>query len=133
MVGALPRSTIRESAPQTWSWGLFPVLALTSAIGLLAVAAANRGAAAGAWWAEIAFYGGLLLIALPIGLRLLLPAAEGTERVSLVALLAVGLFLCKVIHDPIQFGGYDEFLHWRTAQDMVIKGDIFTPNTLLGV
>jgi hypothetical protein len=121
------------SRPAAWSWGWLPALSLTAAAGLLCVAAGNRGAQAGAWWAELAFYGGLLLLVLPIGLRLILPGAEGTERVSLVALLALGLFLCKVVHDPNQVGAYDEFLHWRTAQDVMINGTVFTPNTLLGV
>ena len=71
--------------PTSWSWGLFPQLALTASMGLLAVGIGNRAAQSGAWWAEIFFYGGLLLVALPIGIRLLLPNAEGTERVSLVA------------------------------------------------
>ena len=122
-----------EAAASSWSWGLVPILAFTAALGLLAVAIGNRAAQDGAWWAELAFYGGLLTIFLPIGLRLLLPGPEGTERVTLVALLGVALFLCKVVHDPIQFGGYDEFLHWRTAADIQATGVIFTPNTLLGV
>ena len=124
---------IATDQPTSWSWGLFPQLALTASMGLLAVGIGNRAAQSGAWWAEIFFYGGLLLLALPIGIRLLLPDASGTERVSLVALLAVGLFLCKFVHDPAQFGAYDEFLHWRTAQDIAVTGQVFTPNTLLGV
>jgi hypothetical protein len=129
---ARPRPVLLNP-PQAWSWGWLPLLSLTAAAGLLAVAAGNRAAQAGLWWAEPAFYGGLLLLALPISMRLILPGAEGTERVSLVTLLALGLYLCKVVHDPIQVGNYDEFLHWRTAQDMVISGTVFTPNTLLGV
>jgi hypothetical protein len=109
------------------------VFALTVAVGLAAVALADRAGNDSQWWAEVAFYGGLLLIVLPIGLRLLMPGAEGTERVSLVVLLSVGLFLCKVLHDPLQVRGYDEFLHWRTAEDIVRTGAIFSPNTLLGV
>ena len=126
------RSAIRAT-PGEWSWGYLPALALTVAAGLASIGLANRAAADGQWWAELAFYGGLLLIVLPIGLRLLLPGAEGTERVSLVVLLAIGLFLCKVLHDPLQVRGYDEFLHWRTAQDIFSTGTIFSPNTLLGV
>ena len=112
---------------------MMPVLTLTAALGVLAVATANRGAEVGAWWAELAFYGGLLLLVLPIGLRLVLPGATGTERLSLVAVLAIGLFLCKVVHDPLAVGGYDEFLHWRSAEDIIRTGTIFTPNSAFGV
>ena len=119
--------------PSTWSWGWFPVLSLTAVAGLLLVAAANRAGQSGEWWAEPVFYGGLLLLVLPIALRLVLPGAEGTERVTLVALLALGLFLCKVVYDPLRFGSYDEYLHWRTAQDIMTTGALFTPNTLLHV
>jgi hypothetical protein len=129
--GAAARTV--QTNPTSWSWGMFPMLALTAAAGVAAVAAGNIGAHSGAWWSELAFYGGLLLIGLPIAVRLLMPAAEGTERVSLVVLLAVALFLCKVVHEPTSFGAFDEFLHWRTAQDIDITGRVFTPNALLGV
>lgn len=119
--------------PSSWSWGWFPVLSLTAVAGLLLVAAANRAGQSGLWWAEPVFYAGLLLLVLPIALRLVLPGAEGTERVSLVALLALGLYLCKVVHDPLHVGSYDEFLHWRTAQDIMTSGTLFTPNALLQV
>lgn len=127
------RPAAPPAGPASWSWGALPLLSLTTAVGLLAVAAGNRAGQVDMWWAQLAFYGGLLLLVLPIGLRLVLPAADGTERVSLVALLAIGLFLAKVLHDPLRVGGYDEFLHLRTAQDILASGTVFTPNTLLGV
>lgn len=123
----------RGTAAAGWSWGRLPELSLTVAGGLALVAAGNALARDGSELGQLAFYGGLLLLVLPTALRLLMPAAEGTERVSLVALLAVGLFLCKFVHDPIGFGGYDEFLHWRTSQDIIASGQLFTPNTLFSV
>jgi hypothetical protein len=130
------RATDRVDAADTtttWSWGRLPELSLTVAFGLALVASGNALARDGSGLAELAFYGGLLLLVLPIGLRLLMPAADGTERVSLVVLLAIGLFLCKFVHDPLSFGGYDEFLHWRTAQDLAQTGQALTPNTLFSV
>ena len=132
VAAARPRRMLL-AGPSTWSWGALPLLSLTAAVGLLLIAAGNRGAQAEQWWAQLSFYGGLLLLVLPIGVRLVLPEAEGTERLSLVALLALGLFLAKVVHDPLRVGGYDEFLHLRTAQDIISSGTVFTPNTLLGV
>ena len=133
LVRPRPRPLSVPRLPVTWSWGWFPILSLTAVAGLTLVAMANRAGQAGASWAEVVFYVGLLVLVLPIGVRLVLPQAEGTERVSLVALLALGLFLCKLVHDPISFDGYDEFLHWRTAQDILTTGTVFTPNTLLHV
>ena len=123
----------RSATEQSWNWGRFPELSFAVALGVALVAAANIGATDSAWWAEPAFYGGLLLLVLPVALRLIGPDADGTERVSLVALLAFGLFMCKVVHDPVTFGAFDEFLHWRTAQDLVAQGNLFTPNSLLAV
>jgi hypothetical protein len=115
------------------SLGLMPLLSLVAVTGLLAVAAANLAAQVGAWWSEIAFYGGLLVIVIPIAVRLLSTRPGNQERIALVVLLALALFACKLIRDPIHFGAYDEFLHWRTAEDMVLTGTVFSPNTLLGV
>ena len=47
--------------------------------------------------------------------------------------LGLALFACKVLRDPLRVGAYDEFLHVRTAEDMILNGTIFSPNTLLGV
>jgi len=112
---------------------LLPLLSVSSTAGLLAVAAANIGAAAGEWWSDVAFFGGLLLLVMPIALRLLTEGVGRNERISLVSLLGLSLFACKVLRDPLRVGGYDEFLHWRTAEDMVLTGTVFSPNTLLGV
>src|SRR5205809_802846 len=84
----------------TWSWGRLPELSLAVAIGIALVAIGNILARNSSDFAQICFYGGLLVLVLPVGLRLLMPGADGTERVSLVVLLAVGLFLCKYVHDP---------------------------------
>ncbi len=118
---------------RSWSWGRLPELSVVVAIGLALVALANIAGTQSQPWAEAAFYGGLLLMVIPVALRLVSVAPEGTERVSLVALLAVGLFLAKTVHDPVTFGAYDEFLHWRTAQDLISSGTLFTPNSLLSV
>ena len=76
-------------------------------------------------FAEAAFYVGLLIVlVLPIGLPTAsCPQADGTERVTLVVLLAIWRSSCaRSSHDPLTFGGYDEYLHWRTAQDLARTG-----------
>jgi hypothetical protein len=115
------------------SWGLFPALSLVATAGLFSVAAANLGARAGAPWAEVAFIAGLLILIVPIGLRLLSEDPTRAERLALVAILALGLFACKFLRDPLRMGDYDEYLHWRTAEDILVTGTVFSANTLLGV
>jgi len=101
-------------------------------VGLLLVAAANIGARSSAPWSELAFYGGLLLLVVPFGLRLLMEAPTRRERLALVIVLGFGLFACKYLRDPMWWGGYDEFLHVRTANDL-LAGGLFRPNSLLSV
>ena len=101
-------------------------------MGLLLVAAANIGARVSAPWAELAFYGGLLLLVVPFGLRLLMEAPSRRERLALVVVLGFALFACKYLRDPTWWGGYDEFLHVRTANDL-LAGGLFAPNSLLDV
>src|SRR4051812_32925519 len=126
---ATPVPVAATDEPRTggWSWGHFPYLALAVAIGVALVAAGNAGAEISAWWAQPAFYLGLLVIVLPAAIRLLSTEPEGTERVSIVILVAAGLMLCKYLHDPVTFDAFDEFLHWRTAQDIAQTGVLFTP------
>ncbi len=114
-------------------WGMVPVLSLIVVAGLLAVAGANLGAINGATWADPLFFAGLLIVIVPIALRLLAEHPERRERLGLIVLLALALFACKVLRDPLQVGAYDEFLHLRTAEDIVRTGSVFSPNTLLGV
>ena len=51
----------------------------------------------------------------------------------LLLLLGVALYLVKVLEYPLYFTFFDEFLHWRTAQDILGSGHLFTPNSLLPV
>jgi hypothetical protein len=116
-----------------FSWGMVPLLALVAVAGVALVAFANRVAAGGADWGDVPFFAGLIVIVVPIALRLLQVAPRGSERVSLVVLLGIALYACKLVHDPLLPGGYDEFLHLRTAQDIVTNHVLFLPNALLTV
>ena len=133
LAAARATAAAADDAPRRWSWGWFPALTLTVALGVALVALGNGGGQSSAWWSEPAFYLGLLLIFMPGAMRLVSAKPDGTERVSIVLLIGAGLFLCKYVHDPVTFDGYDEFLHWRTALDLAQNGVLFTPNSLLPV
>ena len=119
--------------PVDWSWGQLPLLSLLAALGVAVVTFANGIAAYGAVWADLPFFAGLLLIVLPIALRLLQADPRGSERLALVVVLGIALYACKIVHDPLLPGGYDEYLHVRTAQDMALSDRLFMPNSLLTV
>ncbi|MEP7190745.1 MAG: hypothetical protein ABI901_16260, partial [Roseiflexaceae bacterium] len=115
------------------SWGRLPALSLLSALGLLLVALANNGARVGAAWSDVLFWAGLLLLFVPAAVRLIAPEAERSERIALVALVGMGLYLVKLLHSPLSFTFSDELQHWRTAGDIVESGYLFAENPLLPV
>jgi hypothetical protein len=55
------------------------------------------------------------------------------ERLGLVLGLGVALYVVRVMTSPIAFSGPDEFSHWRTLEDIVRTGHLFSPNPLLQV
>ena len=83
--------------------------------------------------AEALFWVGLLLIVLPGALRLLSREPSRLERIGLILLIGMGLYVVKVLRDPIAFTRHDELLHWRTATDIISTGRLFEPNSLLVV
>lgn len=115
-------------APLPLGW--FPALSLVGAVGLLFVAVADTGARVAAGWAAGLFWVGLLLLFCPVALHLFALQAARYERLGLVALLGSGLYLVKVLHSPTEFTFADEYLHWRTAQDVLGSGVLFQINPM---
>jgi hypothetical protein len=127
------RPLINPLAETAASWGRLPALSVLSALGLLLVALANNGARAGAAWSDVLFWAGLLLLFVPAAARLIAPAAARPERIGLVALLGMGLYMVKLLHSPLSFTFSDELQHWRTAGDIIESGYLFAENPLLPV
>src|SRR5437879_2790920 len=78
-------------------------------------------------------YPGLILIFTPAAARLLSPAASRLERVSLLSTVGIACYLVKVLSSPLYFSFYNEFLHWRTADNILSSGHLFNGSTLLPV
>src|SRR5262245_49739248 len=134
VASARPRPLVDPLAvAPTASWGWLPALSLLSAFALLLIALANNGARAGAAWSDVLFWAGLLLLLVPAAARLVAPEAERPERIGLIALLGMGLYLVKVLHSPLSFTFSDELQHWRTAGDIIEGGYLFAENPLLPV
>lgn len=122
-------ATARLRLDSPWFWPA--LLALLTAVGLVMVAAANAGAQSSAGWAPYLFWSGLLVTFLPAAGRLLLPVRSRQERLALVVLLALALYLVKVLLEPTAFVLHDELGHWRTTDDILRSGQLFQPNPVV--
>jgi hypothetical protein len=82
---------------------------------------------------ESCFFLGLLLMFVPNLLRLLSPASSRLERICLLCVLGICFYLVQFIGSPLHFTSFDEFLHWRTADDILRTGHLFSVNSMLPV
>jgi hypothetical protein len=106
---------------------------VTTAVGLLVVALADTLARSANGAAVLVFWAGLLMMFVPLAARLIGGSASRTERVSLVLLAGLGFYLVKITQSPLRFSFFDEFLHTRTAEDIIRTGRLFTPSSMLPV
>jgi hypothetical protein len=112
-------------------WGLMPILILVASSGLLILALANNAARQDNQWAELIFWGGVIVLYLPITIRLLMRSPTRQERFGLVVALGMGLYILKVLQYPLFFTYHDEIGHWRTADDIMQTGHLFDPNPVV--
>ena len=132
----VPDSPVEQDAsapPAGSAWGSLPLVALIVSIGLLVIAVAFSNARLADPDADLLYWAGFLLIVIPIALVVLRPDRTRSERVGLVILLGLATYVAKVLHSPSYFTLLDEFLHVRTAQDIIDTGRLFLPNPLLVV
>lgn len=120
-------------ATRTQHWGWLPILSLYSADGLVLISFADTAARSGNIRAETIFWIGLLLLYAPVAMRLTIRTITRRESLGLVLMLGLGLYLVKVLHSPLAFTHHDEFLHWRTFNDIQSNGHLFHHNPLLPV
>jgi hypothetical protein len=122
-----------KAIPHAESWGWLPTLSLTSASGLLLLALADSSARLEFEWAPVLMYAGLLALFVPVAARLLSDLPWRRERIGLIVILGLSLYLVSVLRSPIAFTGFDELLHWRTAHDIIQSGHLFSQNSLLPI
>jgi len=79
------------------------------------------------------FWSGILVMAAPAIWRLWSRAPSSSERITIALTLGVALYLVKVMVNPLAFSLPDEFTHWRTLNDILASGHLFTPNPLLAI
>jgi hypothetical protein len=112
--------------------GFVAPIALAAGVGLLACSLANALAREGSD-PILLYWGGVLLIALPIFWRLTSREASNGERLALVCLLGLSLYGVKVVRDAPLFTFSDELVHAFNAEQIVHHGHLFRENPILAV
>jgi hypothetical protein len=111
--------------------GALPLVALSGGLGLLVVAVSYTLARLAIPGDGLLWWLGIVAIVAPASARLLSRGASRDERLAIVVVVGLGLYLVKVLHGPSAFLLFDEFHHWATLQDLADTGRLFTPNNIL--
>lgn len=117
----------------TTSLGWLPALTLTNAVGVLSMAHACALARNDIPGKDLFYWLSLLLIFVPLVVRLLSPSPSRFERICLLCAAGVAFYLVALTKSPTYFSSFDEFLHWRTVDDITITRHLFSENSLLPV
>ncbi|WP_143199006.1 hypothetical protein [Bradyrhizobium sp. NAS80.1] len=83
--------------------------------------------------ADQVFWLGVALLYFPISVRIAAPQVARSERIWLLLVLAEATFALKALFDPTGFVQFDEFQHWRSADDILTTHRLFVRNDLLFV
>jgi hypothetical protein len=127
--GQAPPQRTHDLNPVQSTW--LPQVTLCAALGLLSIAIADAGSLQGNSVVAPLFWLGLLLIFVPIALRILSQNVSRTERFTSVVFLGATLYIVKILQSPTTFAFFDEFIHWRTTEDILQTHHLFTYNPLL--
>lgn len=113
--------------------GWIPTLSLTTAVGLLLMAGAHAisRAALGIAYSEPLFWLAVIVIVAPIAYRVCSSEPGTAERLTLVLLAALALYLVKVLREPFLFTFPDELVHATNANTVLRTGELFSANTIL--
>ena len=113
--------------------GRFPLLVLTSAMGLLICSIVQALARSTLEPPMLLYWMGILVISLPIFYRLTSREASAGERFALVCLLGLSLFAVKIVRDAPLYTFSDELIHAFNAQQIVNHNHLFEANPILEV
>ncbi len=113
--------------------GLLPLLTLSSTLGLLVVSLSYYLSQYGKLALEFFFLPGLILIFVPHVVRLMSPAPSRLERICLLCVVGLCFYFVQLMISPLHFSSFDQFLHWRTADDIARSGHLFSENAMLPV
>src|ERR1700733_5840749 len=119
---------------RTRSWpeaGHLAPLVLSTGLGLLLCAGADAISRATLSGAMPLYWIGILVLALPIFFRLTSEDASARERLALVCLFGLSLYLVKVFRDAPMFTFADELIHAFNANQIAGHHHLFRENPIL--
>lgn len=125
------QSEIDRTVPSSMGW--LPVFSVVMAVGIFILSIACMLARKDSNWSVPLYWISLTLIFMPPAARFISRDISRTEGVGLIVILSIGTFLASYLRSPVLFRGFDEFLHWRTAYDIIQTRDLFVPNSLLPI
>lgn len=128
---AYPQQASEDDRHNALGWCL--IITLINTLGLLCVAygftqTRQTGVDPSMW-----LFLSLLLLFVPVVVKLLLPATTRSERIYLLCLLGISCYLVKILTSPLYFSLFDEFLHMRTANDIISSQHLYSENSILPV
>jgi hypothetical protein len=123
----------REAPLRPPGLGWLPLLAVTAAVGVAVCTIGDALSRSTRSSSQLPFWVGLLIILVPIVFRVCSAEARRGERLSLVLLLGLSLYLVKVVLDPFGFTFGDELLHAANANSILRTHELFHANSLLPV
>ncbi|TAK33774.1 MAG: hypothetical protein EPO21_11880 [Chloroflexota bacterium] len=132
-IQASPLPCAKSEQQNSRGLGWLPGLSVLASLGLLLVALADTGARDSVTWAAPLFWVGILVMYAPIVLRMVSSRPTQYERIGLVLVVGLSLYLVKVLYSPLRFSFHDEFIHWATANDILATGRLFSNNFLLPI
>lgn len=123
---------VDDTIPLQGSGWIAP-LSLTTASGLMLVAWAQIAGMDGNTFAHGLYWIGIIAIVFPAVVRLTWPRVSRQERLVLTLIAGLGLYGVKILHSPLHFSQFDEFLHWATALNIMEDKRLFSTNSLLPI
>lgn len=114
-------------------FGHFGPIVLAAGAGLLVCSIANALARATLAPSPLLYWAGVLLVALPIFYRLTSREASFGERLGLVVVLGLSLYLVKVVRDAPIFTFSDELVHAFNANQIVDRHHLFGANPIITI
>lgn len=123
-------SVTRESMTAFSQWGWLPEITLIQSLGLLLISFSFVEARAAATSAPLFWWIGLAVMIVPVMVRLASADAARRERIALVLVLGMALYLVKVMHSPFAFTFPDELSHMRNVLEILQNQRLFQENPI---
>jgi len=122
-----PTLAIRPAGPGlAWVTGI-------ATLALLILAWANAASRDGQGWGDWGFWIGLLAMFVVSLWRATSADASRSERIAVLCIFALAVYLAKVLHSPAEFTFSDEFTHWNATNNILSTAHLFYDNALLPI